>query len=128
MEIIATDRAPAAIGAYSQAVVHQGMVFASGQIALSADGEWVGGDAAAQAQQALENMSAVLQAAGSSLDLVLKSTIFLEDMNDFAAVNAVYASFFSNHRPARECVAAKGLPKGAAVEISCIAATELSCC
>ncbi len=128
MEIIATDRAPAAIGAYSQAVVHQGMVFASGQIALRADGTWVGGDAATQARQALENMSAVLQAAGSSLDLVLKSTIFLEDMDDFAAVNAVYASFFSSHRPARECVAAKGLPKGAAVEISCIAATEQSCC
>ena len=122
MQTIATEQAPAAIGAYSQAVVHQGVVYASGQIALRPDGTWAGGDAAAQAQQVLENMRAVLEAAGSSMDRVIKATIFLEDMADFAAVNAVYASFFSDHRPARECVAAQGLPRGAAVEISCLAA------
>jgi 2-iminobutanoate/2-iminopropanoate deaminase len=122
MQTIATDQAPAAIGAYSQAVIHQGVVYASGQIALRPDGTWAGGNAAEQAQQVLTNMNAVLEAAGSTLNHVLKATIFLEDMNDFATVNEVYASFFSDHRPARECVAAKGLPKGAAVEISCIAA------
>ena len=122
MQTIATDQAPAAIGAYSQAIVHQGVVYASGQIALRPDGTWAGGSAAEQAHQVLTNMSAVLKASGSTLNHVLKATIFLEDMNDFATVNEVYASFFRDHRPARECVAAKGLPKGAAVEISCIAA------
>ena len=121
MKIIATDKAPAAIGAYSQATVHQGVVYASGQIALRPDGTWAGGDVAEQAGQVLTNMAAVLEAAGSSMNDVLKATIFLEDMNDFAAVNAVYEEAFSDHRPARECVAAKALPRGAAVEISCIA-------
>ena len=121
MKIIATDKAPAAIGAYSQATVHQGVVYASGQIALLPDGTWAGGDVAEQAKQVLSNMEAVLEAAGSSMNDVLKATIFLADMNDFAAVNAVYGQAFSNHRPARECVAAKALPRGAAVEISCIA-------
>ncbi|MEE2834890.1 MAG: Rid family detoxifying hydrolase [Myxococcota bacterium] len=128
MKIIATDRAPAAIGAYSQATVHQGVVYASGQIALSPDGTWAGGDVSAQTEQVLTNLAAVLEAAGSSLNDVLKATIFLEDMADFSAVNAVYAQAFSEHRPARECVAARALPRGAAVEISCIARVSEPCC
>ena len=124
MKIIATDQAPAAIGPYSQATVHQGVVYASGQIALRPDGTWAGGDITAQTRQVLTNMEAVLKAAGSSINNVLKATIFLEDMGDFAAVNKVYAEVFSDHRPARECVAAKALPKGAAVEISCLAVVD----
>jgi len=124
MKIIATDQAPAAIGPYSQATVHQGVVYASGQIALRPDGTWAGGDITAQTRQVLTNMEAVLTAAGSSINSVLKATIFLEDMGDFAAVNAVYEEVFSDHRPARECVAAKALPRGAAVEISCLAVVD----
>ena len=124
MKIIATDQAPAAIGPYSQATVHQGVVYASGQIALRPDGTWAGGDITAQTRQVLTNMEAVLTAAGSSINSVLKATIFLEDMGDFAAVNAVYEEVFSDHRPARECVAARALPKGAAVEISCLAVVD----
>jgi 2-iminobutanoate/2-iminopropanoate deaminase len=124
MKIIATDQAPAAIGPYSQATVHQGVVYASGQIALRPDGTWAGGDITAQTRQVLTNMEAVLKAAGSSINSVLKATIFLEDMGDFAAVNAVYEEVFSHHRPARECVAAKALPRGAAVEISCLAVVD----
>jgi 2-iminobutanoate/2-iminopropanoate deaminase len=124
MKIIATDQAPAAIGPYSQATVHQGVVYASGQIALRPDGTWAGGDITAQTRQVLTNMEAVLTAAGSSINSVLKATIFLEDMGDFAAVNAVYEEVFSDHRPARECVAARALPRGAAVEISCLAVVD----
>jgi 2-iminobutanoate/2-iminopropanoate deaminase len=128
MQIIASKQAPEAIGAYSQAVVHQGLVYVSGQIALMPDGSWAGGDAAQQAKQALANLNAVLEAAGSCAGQVLKASIFLDDMGDFSAVNEVYAEYFAEHRPARECVAAKGLPRGALVEISCVAAVGRPCC
>jgi 2-iminobutanoate/2-iminopropanoate deaminase len=114
--------APAAIGPYSQAIVCDGWVFCSGQIALDpATMELQGGDVAAQTDLVLRNLAAVLEAAGASLSTVVKTTVFLADMGDFAAMNAVYARHFASHRPARATVQAGGLPKGAAVEIECVA-------
>jgi 2-iminobutanoate/2-iminopropanoate deaminase len=118
-----TDSAPKAIGPYSQAVVAGGVVYCSGQVALDpATGELVGSGAAEQTAQVLRNLGAVLAAAGSAPDLVLRTTVFLADMADFAAVNEAYAAFFAAHRPARATVAVRGLPKGALVEIDCVAA------
>ena len=117
-----TDRAPAAIGPYSQAVVTGGWVFCSGQIPLDpATGELVGGDVAAQTDRVLRNLAAVLEAAGGSLSHVVKTTVFLADMADFTAMNEVYARHFGDHRPARATVQAAGLPRGVGVEIECIA-------
>lgn len=118
---VQTSNAPAAIGPYSQAMIANGMVFTSGQIALTPAGEMVDGDVNAQCVQVLANLKAVLEAAGSSLDKVIKTTIFLADMDDFAAVNAIYAEAFGNHKPARSTVAVKTLPKNALVEIDAIA-------
>lgn len=124
MKVISTSQAPAAIGPYSQAVVHNGMVFCSGQISLTADGQGpVGETAAAQAEQIMKNIDAVLTAAGSGFGKVLKTTIYLVDMNDFAAVNEVYARAFPEQPPARSTVAVSALPKGALVEIE-VTATE----
>ncbi len=121
--IVQTDAAPAAIGPYSQAVVHGGLVFTAGQIPLDpASGEMLDGDVAAQTELVLKNLSAVLEAAGSSLSAVLKTTVFLRDMNDFAAMNEVYARYFDEHRPARSAVQAARLPRDCAVEIECVAA------
>jgi 2-iminobutanoate/2-iminopropanoate deaminase len=124
--IVSTERAPAAIGPYSQAVVHGGLVFTAGQIALDpASGAMVGGeDAAAQAEQVLCNLQAVLAAAGSGLDRALRCDVFLADLEDFAVVNAVYARHFPDGAPARVTVQAARLPKDARVEIACIAAVE----
>lgn len=123
MRVIQSENAPAAIGPYSQAVVHNGLIFCSGQISLTPDGQGpVGDTAAAQAEQIMRNIAAVLAAAGSSLDKVLKTTIFLVDMADFAAVNEVYAKAFSDQPPARSTVAVTALPKGAIVEIEVTAA------
>ena len=122
MNIISTHEAPAAIGPYSQATVHGGMVYCSGQIGLTPSGEWAASDAAGQAKQALQNLAAVLAAAGTDRNHVVRATIFLASMDDFAAVNDVYASFFDSHRPARQCVEAQRLPKDALVEISVLAA------
>ena len=120
---IRTDAAPAAIGPYSQAIAHGGLVFCSGQIAIDpATGQLVEGDAAAQAERVMKNLAAVLEAAGTSLDKVLKTTIFLTDLGEFGRVNEVYASFFSADPPARETVEVSRLPKDVAVEISVIAA------
>ena len=120
---IHTERAPAAIGPYSQAVVHAGLVWCSGQIALDPQsGQLVGDDTAAQAERVMLNLAAVLDAAGSSLRRTLRLTIFLADMDDFAAVNAVYQAHLGDHRPARATVAVRTLPKGARVEIDCVAA------
>jgi 2-iminobutanoate/2-iminopropanoate deaminase len=120
--VVATDRAPAAIGPYGQAVVAGGWVFTAGQIALvPGTGELVAGDVSAQAERVLENLKAVLEAAGTSLARVVKTTIYLADMADFAAVNAVYARYFPEQPPARSTVAVRGLPKGAAVEIDVVA-------
>ncbi|MCD6500107.1 MAG: RidA family protein [Deltaproteobacteria bacterium] len=121
-ERIATDRAPASIGPYSQAMATETMVFASGQIALDPKtGSMVGTSAAEQTDQALENLAAILDAAGTGLDRVVKTTIFLVDMNDFGAVNERYAAHFGDHRPARATIAVAALPKGALVEIEATA-------
>ncbi|MDQ2746053.1 MAG: RidA family protein [Acidobacteriota bacterium] len=121
-EIIATENAPGAIGPYSQAVKTGGMVFCSGQIPIDvATGEFVSNDVAEQTHQVLKNLSAVLEAAGSSLNNVVKTTVFLADMNDFATVNEIYAGYFSDNKPARATVQAARLPRDARVEIDCIA-------
>lgn len=119
---VQTDDAPAAIGPYSQAVVAGGFVFTAGQIALSPAGELVGGgDITAETHQVLTNLGAVLEAAGAGLDTVVKTTVFLQDMGDFAAMNAVYAEFFAPPYPGRSAVQAAALPKGVLVEIEAIA-------
>ncbi len=121
-EIISTDKAPGAIGPYSQAIKAGNMVFCSGQIPIDVGtGEFVSQDTADQTEQVLRNLSAVLEAAGTSLENVVKTTVFLADMNDFAAMNEVYAKFFSENKPARATVQAARLPKDAKVEIECIA-------
>ena len=122
-QIVSTDLAPAAIGAYSQAVVAGGLVHCSGQIALDpATGELVGDDAPAQLERAVTNLAAVLAAAGSGLDRALKCNLYLADMADFAAVNEVYARHFGTDAPpARACVAVRTLPRNALVEIDCVA-------
>ena len=123
MKVLKTDKAPAAIGPYSQAIEVNGMVFASGQIPLdAATGEVVAGGIKEQTRQALTNASHVMQAAGLTLSDVVKTTVFMADMADFAAMNEVYATFFSEPYPARSAVAVKALPKGVLVEVECIAA------
>ncbi len=121
MKTISTDKAPQAIGPYSQAVEYNGMIFTSGQIALLPNGELAGEDIDTQTRQVLNNLSEVLKEAGSSLQKVLKTTIFLADMNDFAKVNAIYEEFFGTHKPSRSTVAVKTLPKNVKIEIDCIA-------
>ncbi len=119
---VQTDDAPAAIGPYSQAIVANGMVFTAGQIALNSRGQMVGdGDVAAETRQVLSNLAAVLEEAGAGLDSVLKTTVFLADMEDFAAMNAVYAQFFKAPYPARAAVQAARLPKDVRVEIEAVA-------
>ncbi|NOY44086.1 MAG: RidA family protein [Deltaproteobacteria bacterium] len=119
---VTTDGAPKAIGPYSQAVVAGGFVFCSGQIPLDPiTGEMVEGDVATQTRRVLENLKAVLEAAGSGLDRVVKTTVFLADMGDFAAMNQVYAGFFGDVPPARAAVEVAALPKGARVEIEAVA-------
>ena len=123
-EIIKTSGAPAAVGPYSQAIkVTTGkMIFCAGQIALNpSDGTLVGEDAAAQTEQVLKNIQAILRAAGADLNNVVKTTIFLIDISDFAAVNEVYGRYFKMEMPARATVQAAGLPKNAKVEIDAIA-------
>ena len=121
-EIIATENAPGAIGPYSQAVKTGNMVFCSGQIPIDpATGQFVSDDVTEQTEQVLKNLSAVLEAAGSGLDKVVKTTVFLADMNDFGAMNEVYGRFFSENKPARATVQAARLPRDAKVEIDCIA-------
>jgi len=122
MEPIRTPNAPAAIGPYSQAIADGELLFCSGQIAIDpATGKLVGGDAAAQARRALGNLKAVLEAGGAGLDGVLKTTVYLKDLRDFPAVNAVYAEVFGAHRPARATVQVAALPMEALVEIDAIA-------
>jgi 2-iminobutanoate/2-iminopropanoate deaminase len=121
-EIVATGSAPAAIGPYSQAVKAGGMLYCSGQIALDpATMQMVGATAAEHAERVLQNLEAVLKAGGSSFDKVVRTTIYLVSMADFAAVNEVYGKRFPNHKPARATVAVKELPKQGLVEIDCIA-------
>ncbi|MEM3030979.1 MAG: RidA family protein [Candidatus Micrarchaeia archaeon] len=121
-KIVSTEKAPKAIGPYAQAVVSGRLVFCSGQIALEpASGKMVEGDVGAQTRRVLENLRAVLEAAGSSLAKVVKTTVYLKDMNDFPAMNEVYAEFFGQNPPARATVQAARLPRDALVEIEAIA-------
>lgn len=121
MEYIATSKAPGAIGPYSQAVVSGGVVYTSGQIAIDpASGNIEAGDIKGQTEQVCQNLKAVLEAAGSSLDKVVKTTCFLSDMDNFAAFNEVYGKYFTT-KPARSCVAVKTLPKNVLVEVDTIA-------
>jgi 2-iminobutanoate/2-iminopropanoate deaminase len=120
---VSTNSAPAALGPYSQAIALDGMVYASGQIALDpASGQLVEGDVQAQTHRVLQNLTAVLEAAGSSLANVVKTTVFLTSMSNFTAMNEVYTTYFGDEPPARSTVAVAELPKGAQVEIEAIAA------
>ena len=120
--VVATDAAPKAIGPYSQAIMTDSLVFTAGQVALDPkNGELVGRTTAEQTQQVLANLRAVLAAAGTTLQNVIKTTVYLADMADFAQMNEVYAKHFGSHKPARSTVQAAGLPKGARVEIEVIA-------
>ncbi len=118
---VATQHAPAAIGPYSQAIVHKGIAYLSGQIPLNAEGQIVEGDVVAQTEQVFKNLTAVLVACGSSMEKVLKTTVFLKDMADFPKVNEVYAKFLGESLPARSTVQAAALPRGVMIEIDCIA-------
>jgi 2-iminobutanoate/2-iminopropanoate deaminase len=121
-QIITTSQAPTAVGPYSQGVVLDGWIWTCGQVALDpATGALVGSDAATQADRALQNIEAILQAAGSSLGQVVRATLYLTNMDDFGAVNEVYARYFSQAFPARTCVEVSRLPLGALVEIDAIA-------
>ncbi len=125
MHSISTEKAPAAIGPYSQGVVVNGLLFASGQIALSPEtGELVGATIEEQAEQVMKNVGALLAAAGTDFDHVVKTTCFLEDISDFAKFNAVYAKSFGQKLPARSAVGIDKLPKGALVEVEVIASVE----
>ena len=122
IKTVSTENAPKAIGPYSQAVSANGLIFCSGQIALDPrTGNIVGATAAEQATQVMKNLAAVLEAGGSKLSQVVKTTIFLKNMADFAAVNEIYAKAMGDHRPARATIEAARLPKDALVEIDCIA-------
>ena len=124
-QVVSTDKAPAAVGAYSQGIIAKGFVFTAGQIPLiPGTSSLREGGIQAQTRQSLTNIKGVLEAAGSSLDQVVKTTVFLADINDFAEFNAVYAEFFSEDPPARSTVQAGGLPVGALVEIEAIATLD----
>lgn len=121
MEFINTNNAPEAIGPYSQAVIANGLIYTSGQIALTPQGELIERDIKKQTRQVLSNLKNVLESAQSSLDRVIKTTIYLENMEDFGIVNVIYAEYFGEHKPARSTVAVKTLPKNVLIEIDCIA-------
>ena len=121
-EIVNTAAAPAAVGPYSQAVIAGNLVFASGQIALvPATGKLAGDDIETQTRQALDNLKAVLEAAGASLADVVKTTVFITDMGDFVTVNRIYKAYFTENPPARSCVEVGKLPAGALVEVEAVA-------
>jgi len=122
--VVTTDKAPKAIGPYSQAITAGKLIFTAGQVALDpVSGQMVGSTVSEQTEQVLKNLAAVLEAAGVSFEHVVKTTVFLADMADFPAMNEVYARHFGNHKPARSTVQAAGLPKNARVEIDAIAHT-----
>ena len=122
MKAINTKNAPAAIGPYSQAIEVNGFVYTSGQLPIDpATGEFAGSDIKSQAEQSLKNVKAILEEAGLTMKNVVKTTVFLADMAEFAAMNEVYSTYFSEPYPARSAVAVKTLPKGALVEIECVA-------
>ena len=120
--IISTDKAPKAIGPYSQAIEVNGMIYTSGVIPIDpATNELVTGDIKVQAEQAIGNLVALLEAAGSDAEQVVKTTVFIKDMNDFASINEIYAKYFTNNFPARSCVEVARLPKDVLIEIEAIA-------
>ncbi len=121
MKAVNTSSAPQAIGPYSQAIAANGFIFCSGQIALQPDGKFLEGNVAEQTKQVLENLRNVLEAGNSSMEKVVKTTIYLTSMDDFAEVNAVYTDFFGEHKPARATVEVSKLPKNALVEIEAMA-------
>lgn len=121
MKSIHTKHAPEAIGPYSQGIIVNNMFYSSGQIPLTPDGELVTGDIQDQAHQVFSNLKAVLEEAGASLETVIKTTVFIKDMNDFAKLNEVYGEYFNEHKPARSCVEVARLPKDVLVEIEVIA-------
>jgi 2-iminobutanoate/2-iminopropanoate deaminase len=126
-KVISTERAPGAVGPYSQAIVAGGFVWCSGQIPLDpSTGQLVQGEIEDEARQVLSNLRAVLDAAGSSLDRVVRATVYLADLSDFERVNAVYAESFGDQPPARVCIEACGLPKGARIEIDAIAEIDVA--
>ncbi len=125
MQSVQTDKAPQAIGPYSQAIINRDIVYTSGQIALTPEGEMIEADIVKQTHQVFQNLKAVLEEADSSLQNVIKVSLFLADMDDFATVNEIYAEYFDGHQPARSAVAVKTLPKNALIEIDVIANVRL---
>ncbi|MBD2872880.1 RidA family protein [Paenibacillus arenilitoris] len=125
LQVIATDKAPAAIGPYSQAIKLGGLLFTSGQIPLDASGQLAEGGIEEQTHQVFRNLEAVLAEAGATFSDVVKATVFIKDMNQFGALNAIYASYFGDHKPARSTVEVARLPKDVLVEIEVIASTPV---
>lgn len=123
--IVSTDKAPAAIGPYSQAITLGNLLFTSGQIPLDADGQLVEGGIEEQTHQVFRNLQAVLEEAGASFSDVAKATVFIKDMNQFAALNTIYASYFGDHKPARSTVEVARLPKDVLVEIELIVSIKV---
>lgn len=121
MKIVSTNQAPAAIGPYSQGVIVNQMFYSSGQIPLTPEGEIVSGGVVEQTHQVFRNLQAVLEEAGATLETVVKTTVFIKNMDDFATINEVYGSYFSSHKPARSCVEVARLPKDVLLEIEVIA-------
>ena len=121
MKAVQTNLAPAAIGPYSQGIIVNNLFFSSGQIPLTAEGIMVEGNIKEQTHQVFANLQAVLAAAGAALETVVKATVFIQNMDDFATVNEVYGEYFSTHKPARSCVEVARLPKDALVEIEVVA-------
>jgi 2-iminobutanoate/2-iminopropanoate deaminase len=121
MKVVQTNQAPAAIGPYSQGIVVNNLFYSSGQIPLTAEGVMIPGGIMEQTHQVFKNLGAVLSAAGASFDTVVKATVFIKSMDDFASINEVYGEYFSTNKPARSCVEVARLPKDALVEIEVIA-------
>lgn len=121
MKVVQTNQAPAAIGPYSQGIIVNNLFYSSGQIPLTAEGTLVTGDIKEQTHQVFRNLQAVLEEAGASFETVVKATVFIKNMDEFAAVNEVYGEYFSTHKPARSCVEVARLPKDVLVEIEVVA-------
>lgn len=121
MKVVQTNQAPAAIGPYSQGIIVNNMFYSSGQIPLTAEGQMVSGDITEQTHQVFKNLQAVLESAGASLETVIKTTVFIKNMDQFADINEVYGQYFHSHKPARSTVEVARLPKDALIEIEVIA-------
>jgi 2-iminobutanoate/2-iminopropanoate deaminase len=121
MQIVQTNQAPAAIGPYSQGIIVNNLFYSSGQIPLTPEGQLVDGDIKEQTHQVFKNLAAVLTAAGASFESVVKATVFIKNMDEFASINEIYGEYFSTHKPARSCVEVARLPKDVLVEIEVIA-------